>query len=369
MLSEHHASARQKNLFQVLFVVLGSGLLVVRSGIGNAQTVSIAAITVALLAGSALFMAGNNMFNYCEQLGSLEVQIFNFGRRVLTRAMRRIRMFEDAFMKMKKICTILNQLIFFLLCERLLLTTNAVSSLYTLMFFTVVTYCVGYVKELVERADWNMVITVGNVRHLALTTTYIVLEWTKAITFIITVIFMLLVFSLEKVLKDYSPTVPFLVITFLYYMTIEKMYVEIFSNWFDKRKFDYFEGLESLYTPVIILGIQIFLSGILTLLNISPYKIRILILALFFNIRLKYRELSDDHITPLQKELSVLSKYRQASFTELAHHDDVCAICLYFMSSARVTPCFHYFHADCLRQCLRESNKCPICQYNISGYL
>jgi len=365
MLSEHYASARQRNLFQVLFVVLCVGFLVVRSGLGNAQTVSIAAMTVALLSGAALAMAGNNRFTRCEDQDSFEVKIFNFARRVLTRTLRKIRIFEEGFMKMKNICSLFNQLIFFLLCERLLLTTYAVSSLYTLMFFTVITYCVGYIKELVERVDWNMVITVGSVRHLAMTTTYIVLEWTKAITFIITVVFMLLVFSLEKGLKDYSPTVPFIIITGVYYMTVEKIYVEIFSNWFDNKKFNYFEGLESLYNPVIICIIQIFLSVILTLLNISPSKVRLLILACFFNIRLKYRELSDNHITPLKQELSILSAYRQASFTELAKHDDVCAVCLYFMSSARVTPCFHFFHADCLRRCLRESSKCPICHYEI----
>ncbi|KAK7076390.1 hypothetical protein SK128_007187, partial [Halocaridina rubra] len=222
--------------------------------------------------------------------------------------------------------------------------------------------------ELTEREDWSMYVNIArtsNVRHLALSTTKIVLEWTKAITFIITVVFMLLVFGLEKGLKNYTPTTPYLFITGFYFLLTEKVFIEMFSTWLDYRKFDYFEGMEVFYCPALLLAMQITLSSFLVFLCLVCGNFRLVILSSFTNIRVKYRELMEKYIHPLNSELSDLSYYRAASPSEIRGHDDVCAICLTIMTCARITPCQHFFHADCLRRCLKESYKCPICQYNI----
>ncbi|XP_071525810.1 uncharacterized protein [Panulirus ornatus] len=290
-----------------------------------------------------------------------------FTRRVLLRARRRFLGFETLYMKMKNLSILVNQLVFFSMCERLLLTNQRLSSLYTLMFFNVVAYCVAYVKELVEREDWSMYVNIArtsNVRHLALSTTKIVLEWTKAITFIITVVFILLVFGLEKGLKNYSPTTSYLVITALYFISTEKVFMDMFAAWLDNRKFDYFESMETFYCPALLLASHILLSSIITFLCIFTGNMRLVMLSTFTNIRIKYRELRDGYLQPLKNELELLSDYRVATRSEVDDHDDVCAICLTPMSCARITPCQHFFHADCLRRCLKESNKCPICQYN-----
>lgn len=208
----------------------------------------------------------------------------------------------------------------------------------------------------------------SNVRHLALSATKIVLEWTKAITFIITVVFMLLVFGLEKGLKNYSPTNSYLVITGLYYISTEKVFMDLFTNWLDAKKFDYFESMESLYSPALLISWHIFLSSIITLLCAFTGSLRLVMLSCFTNIRIKYKELRENYLRPLQEEMSRLAGYRSATPGEVREHDDVCAICLTPMTSARITPCQHYFHADCLRRCLKESNKCPICQYHFLPY-
>ncbi|KAG7160514.1 uncharacterized protein LOC121876290 [Homarus americanus] len=291
-----------------------------------------------------------------------------FIRRVLLRARCRFLSFESLYMKRKNFSILVNQLVFFSICERLLLTNQRLSSLYTLMFFNVAAYCVSYIKELVEREDWSMYINIArnsNVRHLALSTTKIVLEWTKAITFIITVVFMLLVFGLEKGLKNYSPTNGYLTITGIYFISTEKVFVDMFTLWLDNRKFDCFESMENFYCPAILISFQILLSSFITFLCIFTGNLRLAILCSFTNIRVKYRELSDGYIQPLQNELEALAGYRVATRSEVKDHDDVCAICLTPMTCARITPCQHFFHADCLRRCLKESNKCPICQYNI----
>jgi hypothetical protein len=43
------------------------------------------------------------------------------------------------------------QLIFFVLCDRVLVPDQRVTALYSLMFYNVIAYCVSYIKELVEK--------------------------------------------------------------------------------------------------------------------------------------------------------------------------------------------------------------------------
>ena len=227
-------------------------------------------------------------------------------------------------------------------------------------------WCV--LQEVVEREDWTMYVNIArtsNVRHLALSTTKMVLEWTKAVTFIITVVFLLLVMGLEKGLKDYSPTPGYLFLTGVYFLVTQKFSTKIAGAWFDNKKFEPFEGMECLYWPTLLLASHLTLSTLLTLLCVSTFNFRLVLLSSFANLRVKYRELRDDCIKPLQYELATLSPYRPANRSEVRRHDDVCAVCLAPMSSARVTPCYHLFHGDCLRRCLKESNKCPICQYHL----
>ncbi|KAK8749561.1 hypothetical protein OTU49_015432 [Cherax quadricarinatus] len=292
-----------------------------------------------------------------------------FARRVVLRIKRRILGFETLYMKMKVTSILVNQLVFFSMCDRVLMTNQRLSSLYTLLFFNVVAYSVSYVKELVEREDWSLYVNIARtstVRHLALSATKIVLEWTKAITFIITVVFMLLVFGLEKGLKNYSPTTGYLLVTGIYFISTEKVFTDMFATWLDNRKFEYFESMESFYCPAILISFHIFLSSIITVICVFTGNLRLIFLSSFTNIRIKYRELREGYLEPLKKELSTLAGYRVASRCEVRDHDDVCAICLTHMSCARITQCQHFFHADCLRRCLKESHKCPICQYNIS---
>ena len=228
------------------------------------------------------------------------------------------------------------------------------------------TYCV--LQEVVEREDWTMYINIAqtsNVRHLALSTTKMVLEWTKAVTFIITVVFLLLVMGLEKGLKDYTPTPGYLFLTGFYFLATEKLAMNIVGNWLDNKKFEPFEGMECLYWPTLLFAFHLSLSALLTLLCASTFNLRLVLLSSFTNLRIKYRELRDDCLNPLEHELATLSPYRTASRSEVRRHDDVCAVCLVPMKSARVTPCYHLFHGDCLRRCLKESIKCPICQYHL----
>lgn len=76
----------------------------------------------------------------------------------------------------------------------------------------------------------------------------------------------------------------------------------------------------------------------------------------------------DSYWKALLAEKSNLDKYRHATAEELEQvEDDVCAVCLLPMNwKARITPCHHLFHSDCLRKCLKQNFQiCPICKQTL----
>ena len=50
-----------------------------------------------------------------------------------------------------------------------------------------------------------------------------------------------------------------------------------------------------------------------------------------------------------------------ATMIQLQENDDVCAICLRNMSTAKITPCNHFFHESCLRKWSYVRKTCPCC--------
>lgn len=95
-----------------------------------------------------------------------------------------------------------NQAMFFLLCDRLFCPQEKLTGLYTLLFYNVISYMWHYAKEtLFSMSSYSPIVRISehaNVGHLAMTATKIVLDLTKAISFVITGVFMLLVFGLPS---------------------------------------------------------------------------------------------------------------------------------------------------------------------------
>ena len=56
-----------------------------------------------------------------------------------------------------------------------------------------------------------------------------------------------------------------------------------------------------------------------------------------------------------------------ATSEQLAAHGDVCAICYMEMSptTAKITPCGHFYHGNCLRKWLFVQDHCPMCSKKI----
>ncbi|XP_018328894.1 uncharacterized protein LOC108739481 [Agrilus planipennis] len=265
------------------------------------------------------------------------------------------------------------QLVFFMMCDRVLLCnfggTNCpqkkLTGLYTLMFYNVLAYCVSYIKELIEKEDWSPYVNMthhSNLKHVAMSATKIVLEWTKAVTFIITVTFMLLVFGLEQGLEHYQPTALYTIVTWTYYMCTEKVFVQFFPSVLVFLRLSCLEALEFLYAPVLLRYYTITVAALMGLILLFYGQFRFTFIATYLTVYLRTKDLVGNSLKQLKNEQAVLNQFRLASLEEIENWDDVCAVCLSPLNRARVTPCQHLFHADCLRQCLNSSKNCPICK-------
>ena len=65
-------------------------------------------------------------------------------------------------------------MIVFMMCDRVLLSADQkLSSLYSLMFYNVLAYCVNYLYDLVTKDNWSSVnlSSQSSIRHLAMSTT------------------------------------------------------------------------------------------------------------------------------------------------------------------------------------------------------
>ncbi|XP_015910985.1 RING finger protein 145 homolog [Parasteatoda tepidariorum] len=273
----------------------------------------------------------------------------------------------ENFHRTEAMSSLINQIMFFMLCDRWFCPQEKLTGLYALLFYNVICYLLLYTQRLVYLQDITPIVFVSehsNIRHLAMTATKVMLEFTRAVTFVITGVFMLLVFGLEQGLEHFNPTWYYIGITALYFTLTERTCQEQIPSLLTYLKCEKFDSLESLWTPVLVRVFSSVASGFMILLVfVCSHEDWILLTAAsFINVYMCAKDL-DQHWQVLMKERSSIDKYRYASRQELTDNDDVCAVCLQDMSCARVTPCHHMFHGDCLRRCLRERPLCPMCKY------
>ncbi|XP_026734676.1 uncharacterized protein LOC113498738 [Trichoplusia ni] len=271
---------------------------------------------------------------------------------------------ENLFLQMNNLSTMIGQLLMFTACDRLFVSQGRLTSLYSLMFYNVVTYSVSYVREICTKEDWSPYVNVtrhSRVKHLAMSATKIVLEWTKAVTFIVTITFVLLALGLEQGLEHYKPTALYTAITGTYYLLTERTFLELWPIGLAALKLERLEGMEALYFGAWARGIVTALALPLVPALVWYERWRLAALLMYVCVFVHGRHRLMEALNKLQEARGSLAKFRRATVEELATLEDVCAVCLGTMKSARVTPCAHFFHADCLRKCLAASDRCPIC--------
>lgn len=252
----------------------------------------------------------------------------------------------------------------FTACDRLLVSQGRLTCLYSLMFYNVVTYSVSYIREICTKEDWSPYVNVtrhSRVKHLAMSATKIVLEWTKAVTFIVTITFVLLALGLEQGLEHYKPTALYTIITGTYYLLTERTFLELWPIGISALKIEMLEGMELLYFGAMARAATTMLALPLVPALVWFERWRLAALLLYVCVFVHGRHRLGEALMKLQEARGSLARFRRATPDELATLEDVCAVCLGTMKSARVTPCAHFFHADCLRKCLATSDRCPIC--------
>ncbi|KAG9339353.1 hypothetical protein JZ751_023745 [Albula glossodonta] len=116
-----------------------------------------------------------------------------------------------------------------------------------------------------------------------------------------------------------------------------------------------------------IFGVIMFGNGAYTMMFESGSKIRACMMCLhaYFNI---YLQAKNGWKTFIKRRTAVkkINSLPEVKGTQLRDIEDVCAICYQeFATSARITPCHHYFHASCLRKWLYIQETCPMCHQRV----
>ncbi|XP_048849483.1 E3 ubiquitin-protein ligase RNF139 [Brienomyrus brachyistius] len=116
-----------------------------------------------------------------------------------------------------------------------------------------------------------------------------------------------------------------------------------------------------------VFGVIMFGNGAYTMMFESGSKIRACMMCLhaYFNI---YLQAKNGWKTFINRRTAVkkMNSLPEVKGIQLNAIKDVCAICYQeFVSSARVTPCRHYFHALCLRKWLYIQDTCPMCHQKV----
>lgn len=129
----------------------------------------------------------------------------------------------------------------------------------------------------------------------------------------------------------------------------------------EKLDFDIFEGLERYYVMGLLGSCEVLATLLVILWSLTLHLQCIALIALYTNVYNGGREFLAETMRAAFTEWSLLAHFDRATSSELKNLNDVCAICLAPMRTARKTVCQHILHGRCLRQWLREKQTCPIC--------
>jgi hypothetical protein len=279
---------------------------------------------------------------------------------VATRMFRGIHFFEQFYIKLYNIYAFVSQMMFFVLCS--LVFNEKVESdrfeeyllmaLKTLLFYSVFTYFTTKTKDILSSNrilifhNWNLMEGICR----------IVIEWAKAI---------IVVICLREQGIDFRPSVPYAVSTFSYYLCTEKIFTDIFRKAFQYCAFAIFDDLEHLYVPLLLNIYTVTLSITIELYFFLTTKfVNFAFVCSYFLIYIRIKDSYYNYWKILELEKQTFDNFRNASQKQLDEYDDICAVCLNKMSKAKITPCNHYFHPNCLKECLKNSFLCPLCKLN-----
>ncbi|XP_065167314.1 E3 ubiquitin-protein ligase hrd-like protein 1 isoform X2 [Atheta coriaria] len=241
---------------------------------------------------------------------------------------------EHMFLLMSNLYAFMCQFFFFTLCDITLLRPEnkhkrgkVISGLTTLLLYSIFTYFAAKIRD---------------------TFTHVLERYTRSGT------------VRTNVLRTMKVMVEFLKAAIVILCLREQDAIIYGSKMLSLERFD---GLEHLYIPIILHTISIILTIMIlaVLLSMQRYTIYAF-LSSYFTLYLPMKNLIWNYLTPLMVEQRTFASFKVANEKDLSQWDDICAVCLERMSKARITPCNHLFHPQCLKRCLQTSMQCPLCK-------
>lgn len=182
----------------------------------------------------------------------------------------------------------------------------------------------------------------------------IILEWSKALTVVI---------CLREQGMNYQPSTTYTLFTFMYYFSTEKIFLVICQKIIGALKFDVLDTLEHLYVPIVLYSYATVMAAVACVyLHLTTSYQELTACVTYFAVYLRLKDILYNYVRILNLEKRTFASFKPATETEIQEWNDICAVCLNTMSRARITPCNHLFHPQCLKQCLQLSFQCPLCK-------
>ncbi|KAL1501136.1 hypothetical protein ABEB36_006520 [Hypothenemus hampei] len=274
--------------------------------------------------------------------------------------MEEIHNMEQFLVKLHNIYAFLSQISFFIMCQEHFnqshndFDKNVIVALSTVLFYSVFGYFSTRVRDIYQgnRARTGTHRNPSFINYLKWFCK-IVLEWAKAVV---------IVLCLREQGIHYDPKLSYSIVTFLYYLCTERIFVEVFPQLVEAYNFQSLDSLEHLYVPLVMNTIAITAGLLLALYSFYMNNSILVLLAMYFAVYLRIKDAYFNYYEILVAEREIFSSFIVATRKDIEKWDDICAVCLNNMSKARITPCNHLFHPYCLKQCLRNSFYCPLCK-------
>ncbi|GLG95202.1 Protein TRC8 homolog [Gryllus bimaculatus] len=254
--------------------------------------------------------------------------------------------------------------LYFLVSEKAFCPEQKCVSLYALLFCTML----AYLYQSLQTRRWSQIMfTTTTADFLRLTTTFIILRLGKGVA----MSFVLITITLQ--FDDLEPCAPFIITTTLYFIITQFLknpkdnilvtavrYMDLYI----------FEGLEEYWIPLLMNSLAILLSiiNIIIALNQDSGNIVLCMVVMYTNVIIAFQQLQEECIEPFKEQLKLLERFPLATKEQMAQRGDTtCPVCLDEMNflTARITPCRHIFHGQCLRQCVLQYQQCPMCKQSL----
>ena len=158
------------------------------------------------------------------------------------------------------------------------------ASLFTLVLYNCVNYCLTYLHSLLTSSEaWRMetVAESSSVPHLAMSATKLTLEWTKFIVFFMTAVSVCIALVVGVSLQGLTFTPSYLLLSSLYYLSLEPRVVVLVTRALTDHPQEWWEGQETVYSSALLKTVSLTLSLVITIFSFFNLKYRAALTTLF----------------------------------------------------------------------------------------